>query len=322
MTRKQFTDGQLNRVMEAHRVLCQDEMAERVEPEELQGLLWGMFPFGMRGLMSLPMLERVRWILFPQVRVPVQGSLFALPGSGQNGGQATTEGLADTEAGDAQPVADEDLPSLMRVMDIQQEQLARSLGQGHRIIHGVAGSGKTMILGYRAEFLANISGADARPILVLCYNEPLAVTLAARMRSKGLAELVHVRHFHKWCRDQLVAFGQDLPPAHWPVGEKMADMVQRVITAVDRKHIPSGQYQAVLIDEGHDFAPEWLRLVVQMVTRPPTACWCCSTMRKAFTNAPANSSSVSRAWASRPRAAPPFSRSTTATRARFCELPA
>ena len=265
MTRKQFTDGQLNRVMEAHRVLCQDEMAERVEPEELQGLLWGMFPFGMRGLMSLPMLERVRWILFPQVRVPVQGSLFALPGGGQSSDLATASGQADTEAGDAQPVADEDLPSLMRVMDIQQEQLARSLGQGHRIIHGVAGSGKTMILGYRAEFLANISGVDARPILVLCYNEPLAVTLAARMRSKGLAELVHVRHFHKWCRDQLVAFGQDLPPAHWPVGEKMADMVQRVITAVNRKHIPSGQYQAVLIDEGHDFAPEWLRLVVQMV---------------------------------------------------------
>ena len=42
-------------------------------------------------------------------------------------------------------------------------------------------------------------------------------------------------------------------------------MVQRVITAVDRKQIPSGQYQAVLIDEGHDFAPEWLRLVTQMV---------------------------------------------------------
>jgi superfamily I DNA/RNA helicase len=34
---------------------------------------------------------------------------------------------------------------------------------------------------------------------------------------------------------------------------------------VDRRQIPSGQYQAVLIDEGHDFAPEWLKLVTQMV---------------------------------------------------------
>ena len=35
--------------------------------------------------------------------------------------------------------------------------------------------------------------------------------------------------------------------------------------AVDRQQIPSGQYQAILIDEGHDFQPEWLRLVTQMV---------------------------------------------------------
>ncbi len=28
------------------------------------------------------------------------------------------------------------------------------MGEGHRVIHGVAGSGKTMILGYRAQVLA------------------------------------------------------------------------------------------------------------------------------------------------------------------------
>ena len=41
--------------------------------------------------------------------------------------------------------------------------------------------------------------------------------------------------------------------------------MNHVIRGVERKQIPSGQYQAVLIDEGHDFAPEWLKLVVQMV---------------------------------------------------------
>jgi superfamily I DNA and RNA helicase len=39
-------------------------------------------------------------------------------------------------------------------MDLQQEHLARSLGDGHRVIHGVAGSGKTMILAYRCQHLA------------------------------------------------------------------------------------------------------------------------------------------------------------------------
>lgn len=240
MTRKQFTEGQLDQVIEPHYVICSDEMVEKVDPEDLQSRLWGMFPFIMSGIMSLPQLDRVRWIMFPQVRVPPQGGLF-------------DDSNEETE-----------LPSIMRVMDLQQEQLARSLGDGHRVIHGVAGSGKTMILGYRAEFLAQASTANSKPILILCFNEPLGVKLHSVMDAKGLSGKVHVRHFHKWCRDQLVAFGQTLP-GQMGSQQFVEELVRRVIAAVDRKHIPSGQYQAVLIDEGHDFAPEWLKLVTQMV---------------------------------------------------------
>ena len=241
ISRKQFEAAELQHAIEPHRVICQDEMLESVGAEDLQSRLWDMFPYMMRGVMSLPQLDRVRWIMFPQVRVQTQGALF------------------DDDDLDAE------LPSLMQVMDLQQEQLARSLGDGHRVIHGVAGSGKTMILGYRAEYLAKAHTQAAKPILILCYNEPLAVKLDSVMQAKGLADKVHARHFHKWCRDQLVAFGQTLPANNMPVDAKMADMVQRVISGVDRQQIPSGQYQAVLIDEGHDFAPEWLKLVTQMV---------------------------------------------------------
>jgi superfamily I DNA and RNA helicase len=66
-------------------------------------------------------------------------------------------------------------------------------------------------------------------------------------------------------RAQLVAYGQALPANNQSQDAFLADMVQRVITGVDRGHIPTGQYLAVLIDEGHDFAPEWLKLVTQMV---------------------------------------------------------
>jgi len=241
ITRKQFNAAQLQHAIEPHRVVCSDEMLEAVDPEALQSRLWDMFPYMMRGVMSLPMLDRVRWIMFPEVRVQAQGALFD----------------------DTAP--DTDLPSIMRVMDLQQEQLARSLGDGHRVIHGVAGSGKTMILGYRAEYLAKAGTPSSKPVLILCYNEPLGVKLHSVMVAKGLDQRVHVRHFHKWCREQLVAFGQTLPAYNMPVDLKMLEMVQRVISALDRKQIPSGQYQAVLIDEGHDFAPEWLKLVTQMV---------------------------------------------------------
>ncbi len=247
ITRAQFDEAELGHALESHRVICKDEMLETVDPEELQSRLWDMFPFMMSGVMSLPQMDRVRWIMFPEVRV-------AAPG---------TASLFD----DSDEAAE--LPSIMRVMDLQQEQLARSLGEGHRVIHGVAGSGKTMLLGYRAEHLAKAvnpnDAAASKPILILCYNEPLARQLARVMAAKGIAERVHAVHFHKWCRDQLVAYGQSLPANNQSVTDKMADMVQRVITGVDRSQIPSGQYQAVLIDEGHDFAPEWLRLVVQMV---------------------------------------------------------
>ena len=111
--------------------------------------------------MSLPQLDRVRWIMFPEVRVHSQGTLF--------------------DDGDSEA----DLPDVMQVMDLQQEQLARSLGNGHRVIHGVAGSGKTMILGYRAEYLAKAQTPTTKPILVLCFNEPLAVKLDATFKAKG-----------------------------------------------------------------------------------------------------------------------------------------
>ncbi|MDB5890704.1 MAG: hypothetical protein JWP47_1535, partial [Polaromonas sp.] len=114
ISRKQFLEAGLGQAIEKHRVICQDEMLEAIDAEELQSRLWDMFPYGMRGLMSMPQLERVRWILFPQVRVETQGALFN-----------------DSDV-------DADLPDIMRVMDLQQEQLARSLGDGHRVIHGVA----------------------------------------------------------------------------------------------------------------------------------------------------------------------------------------
>ena len=174
ITRAQFDKAELGHAIEPHRVVCQDEMGEHVEPEELQCRLWDMFPFMMGGVMSLPQMDRVRWIMFPEVRVQTQDTLFD----------------------DSDEAAE--LPSIMRVMDLQQEQLARSLGDGHRVIHGVAGSGKTMLLGYRAEHLAKAQTAASKPILILCYNEPLGVKLAASMgadltinsRSEDAAKIV------------------------------------------------------------------------------------------------------------------------------------
>jgi hypothetical protein len=238
LTRKQFWDGQLDKVLAPHRVICQDEMFDSVEAEAFQQRLWDMFSHtpAPHEVLSLPQIDRVRWHLFPEVRIPRrQADLFE----------------------NAAPTMD-----LLQVMDLQQEQLARSLGEGHRVIHGVAGSGKTLILGYRAEHLAKVA---TKPILVLCFNKSLAGKLATTMQAKGLGEKVVVQNFHQWCRAQLVAYQVGLPADQANVAAFFEQMVQRVIQAVDRGQIPAAQYDAVLIDEGHDFAPEWFKLVAQMV---------------------------------------------------------
>lgn len=235
LTRKQFDEGSLGDVIPPQRVICQDEMLETVEPEAFQERLWGMFPKKFNGTLTLPQIDRVRWHLFPEVRIPHrQGELFA-----------------------AEPA-----PDLVRVMDLQQEQLARSLGEGHRVIHGVAGSGKTLILGYRAEHLALMC---AKPILVLCYNDSLARRIDATMRAKHLQHKVQTHNFHQWCRAQLLAYNVGLPEDNTDKEVFFVEMVDRVIRAVERGQIPAAQYDAILIDEGHDFRPEWFKLVVQMV---------------------------------------------------------
>jgi hypothetical protein len=241
ITRNVFDESGLGEVIEPSRVICQDEMLENVEPEEFQQRLWNMFTLKFHGRLSLPQLDRIRWHMFPEVRIaaPSSGNLFE-----------------DEFQGEVE------IPDILRVLDLQQEQLARSLGEGHRVIHGVAGSGKTLILGYRAIRLAQ---ACVKPILILCYNKSLAMKLRDQMASKNLGAKVLVQTFHSWCSAQLRAYNVDIPENQDDDDAFYADMVETLIRAVDQKQVPSGQYDAVLIDEGHDFRPEWLKLVVQMI---------------------------------------------------------
>lgn len=240
ISRREFEQTDLGDVIEPHRVICKDEMTETTDPLAFQERLWEMFPLNRQGMLTLPQIDRVRWHLFPEIRLPYrQASLF--------------------DELDDEPRT---LPDITRVMDLQQEQLARSLGEGHRVIHGVAGSGKTLILGYRAEHLAK---ACSRPILVLCFNRLLAQRLEHWMQVKGIADKVHVHTFHAWCRRQLTAFNVGLPLNAGDTDAFFDEMVDRVIREVERGMIPAGQYDAVMIDEGHDFRPEWFKLVVQMV---------------------------------------------------------
>jgi hypothetical protein len=241
ITRKQFESTDLGEVLPEHQTICKDEMIESVDPEDFQARLWNMFNVQFPTPLTLPQIDRIRWHLFPEVRINSadQGSLFpAEPNS---------------ESIDAL------LPDIVKVMDMQQELLARSLGEGHRVIHGVAGSGKTLILGYRCLYLAKTLH---KPILVLCYNITLAARLRELMVECGISDKVNVYHFHDWCGEQLRCYHIDRPT---PGDGYFNRLVETVIAAAEKAVIPKAQYGAVMIDEGHDFEPEWLKLVVSMV---------------------------------------------------------
>ncbi|PMN12906.1 DNA helicase II [Vibrio lentus] len=248
ITRKQLYDAipfdVQETVLQSHLVICSDEMTENTDPEIFQNRLWEMFNYQFDTKLSLPQIDRIRWHLYPEIRInqPFQNNLF------------------DEETLYEAPTISETIPDIVKIMDIQQEQLARSLGEGHRVIHGVAGSGKTLILGYRCLHLAN---ALNKPILVLCYNITLAAKLRTFIDEKGIGDKVLVHHFHDWCGQILKTYNVDLlidkEKKHFDL------QVESVIYGVEEELIPQGQYGAVLIDEGHDFEPEWLTLVTKMV---------------------------------------------------------
>ena len=241
ITRAQFEQTDLAEVLPEHQTICKDEMYENVDAEDFQERLWGMFNVQFARQLSLPQLDRIRWHLFPEVRINAQeqGCLFPTPADEQEAAHS--------------------IPDLIKVMDMQQELLARSLGDGHRVIHGVAGSGKTLILGYRCLYLAQMLN---KPILVLCYNITLAARLRELIESRGIDGKVSVHHFHDWCGEQLKTYHVSRPR---PGDRYVERLVETVIDAAERGQIPRAQYGAVMIDEGHDFEESWLALITTMV---------------------------------------------------------
>jgi hypothetical protein len=240
ITRRQYEQTDLHEVFPANRCIFRDEMTESVDPDRFREQVWSMVSPRLGLGLSLPQLDRVRALLFPEVRV----RQIALP-------------LDEPE-----PAPGED--RALAVMDMQQELLARSLGEGHRIVRGVAGSGKTLILAFRAEYIAR---AASRPVLLLCYGNGIAGRLENAMQDRGVEDRVQTHTFHAWCWRMLRAYGLQVPNERDvpDLQERLAQAVQRVIDGVDRGLIPSGQYDAVLIDEAHDFEPQWLALAARMV---------------------------------------------------------
>jgi hypothetical protein len=143
----------------------------------------------------------------------------------------------------------------LAVLDLRQERNARSFASGHRIVYGVAGSGKTVLLIARAKMLAE---DPAKRILLLCYNRLLAAHLAASVA--GLRN-VKVRTFHGWG----VRNGVDFRP-----DEEDATFGERLLPHLLNGARDRGRFDAVLIDEAQDWPCSWFRCAKLALREPET----------------------------------------------------
>lgn len=230
-----------DQVFEPARVLLADDLTEDVDPMAFQERLWAMFTVHWRPLLTLPQLALVRGLLFPELRI---GEQKALP-------------------------LDPSIPALvvrdvLQVMDLRQEEIARTLGEGHRVIHGPAGSGKTMLLIYRAVQL-QAAARPEKPILVLCYNKALADRIDALLRMKNVGPAVQVRTFHSWAQELVNTYQLGRPTRAHGDNAYYEALAHIACDGIAASRVPQGQYTALLIDEAHDLQDDWIAAAVKMV---------------------------------------------------------
>ncbi|MFB8372279.1 3'-5' exonuclease [Paenibacillus taichungensis] len=224
-------------------VLTREEMDpedEDFSEEILIEKLLHMFTVPTRNRYSLTNedIQAIRYHLFPEVRI-------------------------SAERKEIVPHQDQLLLSLhnIKTMDLHQEKMAKQVGDKHRLIRGVAGSGKTLVLVSRARMLAK-----ANPdwnILVLCYGSTLSQYLRQAIVQK-MAEPedlfdfkdqdvlsshesnIQVSTFHSWLGQQFRIMDRKLPVLMDKISQGLQELPK---------------YDAILIDEGQDFDADWLKLV-------------------------------------------------------------
>lgn len=176
---------------------------------------------------------------------------------------------------------------LADIVDSRQRDLIVSRPQsGYRRIRGPAGSGKSLVLGGRAGQLVS----EGKDVLVVSYNITLLhylQDLAVRWsdKSRVARKAATWWNFHLWCRHVSFEAGMgDEYGALWGefrrrtagMEEKRRDQALDQFLSVE---LPSfietvlnrasngsvATYDAILVDEGQDFRPEWWNLLRRVV---------------------------------------------------------
>ena len=179
-------------------------------------------------------VQHLKQLLFPEVRIE-------LPNRAGKGGYA-------------------EQAERLKILDHNQEALARQFDGGHRIIVGASGSGKTLVLAHKAGFLQRYNPA-IKSILFVCYNITLVNYVKRILAGKGvpIGEAgVTVCHFYELCswitRESIPYEKED---------NAFYEMVAQ--EALSKVGSYGKRFDAVLVDEGQDFTPEMFKVVTGLL---------------------------------------------------------
>ncbi len=157
----------------------------------------------------------------------------------------------------------DDRAELLLASREQQLVLNRARSRRRVEVVGPAGSGKSMLAAEKARRLAR----EGYRTLLVCFNQRLATTLLRELGNTEAPGGLEVTTFHRLCERLGQASGVlpvrpvPIPRGWWD--ETLPAALQYAIDA-----LPGERFHAIVVDEGQDFARDWLETLDFLLWNP------------------------------------------------------
>ena len=184
--------------------------------------------------------------------------------------------------------------NLRNQLDTNQYNLATTRTQtGYRRVKGSAGSGKSLALAGRAAKLIS----EEKRILVCNFNIALINYLEELVGQfiDPLGPQITFIHFHDWCKfvcqetnhmktylEERASYSRQYKMNEW-FDFRMAELVSEIYESSNTLNLP--KYDAILVDEGHDFHVNWWTLLRKALVPEGEALFVCDKTQDLYRTA-------------------------------------
>lgn len=230
VTRKEFNDSAIKKYISEERIIFKEQMKS---PEIFIEKFHCMFPALYKPMNDIE-IKCIEEIIMPDLNMTTIKNPFT------------------DDENQKERSAEEVVFETYR-LSAEQEEIAKSIGEGPRLLRGIAGTGKTMILLYRAKLLA--SNNPEHRILILCWNTTLATYMQQVYDRINLPGGAHV-----WIVS-FTRFIKEYSDTHNVEENNLSknELINRQIALLWSNC--KLRYNAVFIDEGQDFQENWFDFI-------------------------------------------------------------